>query len=293
MNAIQAKQIQIADYLHSQGINPKEAKGNNYWYCSPFRNERTASFKVDNEKNTWYDHGSGEGGNILDLVMKLHSIPSISGALAHLSGKTITTRPVETFSFPQQGNSNGFEEISVQPLTNPLLIRYLNERKINVPLAQQLCKEIHYKVKGKPYFAVGFENDKGDFALRNEYSKTCTSSDITFIDIGKPHCCVFEGFIDYLSFLSLKDKASIESNVVILNSVNNLNKATEFLKRHDTIYTFLDNDEAGRKCLNEICKLGKTISDQSKIYNGYKDLNDYLCGKKQVQQKQQKRGMKL
>ncbi|MDR2918204.1 MAG: toprim domain-containing protein [Tannerella sp.] len=110
---------------------------------------------------------------------------------------------------------------------------------------------------------------------------------------GKTHCCLFEGFIDYLSFLSLKGIQSIESNVIILNSVNNLNKATEFLKRHDTIYTFLDNDEAGRKCLNEIRKLDKTVSDQSQTYSGYKDLNDYLCGKKQVQQKQPKRGMRF
>ncbi|MDR2918205.1 MAG: hypothetical protein LBV72_02420 [Tannerella sp.] len=167
MNAIQAKQIQIADYLHSQGIYPKEIKGNICWYYSPFRNERTASFKVDNDKNAWYDHSSGEGGNILDLVMKLHNIPSISGALAHLSGKTITTQPVQPFSFQQQGNSNGFEEINTQPLTNPQLIRYLQERKIHIPLAEKLCKEIHYKVNDKPYFAIGFVNDKGGYALRN------------------------------------------------------------------------------------------------------------------------------
>ncbi len=231
MNSIQAKQI--ADYLHTQGINPKEIKGSSLWYYSPFRNESTASFKVDNDKNIWYDHGLGEGGNILDLVKKLHNISDISSVLSHLSGKAITTRPVEPFSFQQQENSSRFEDISIQPLNNPMLIQYLKDRKINIPLAQQLCKEIHYKAKGKPYFAIGFENDKGGFALRNEYSKICTSSEITSIDKGKPHCCVFEGFIDYLSFLTLKNVSSLESNIVILNSVNNLNKATEFLNLDD------------------------------------------------------------
>ncbi len=293
MNSIQAKEIKIVDYLHTLGINPKEIKGNNYWYYSPFRNERTTSFKVDNDKNIWYDHGSGEGGNIIDLVMRLHNIPDISGVLAHLSGKTIISLPTESFSFQQREDSPGFEDINVRPLSNPVLIQYLKERKINITLAQQLCKEIQYKVKGKPYFAIGFENDKGGYALRNEYSKICTSSDITSIDKGKLHCYVFEGFIDYLSFLTLKGRSDIESNIVILNSVNNLNKAIKFLKQHDTIYTFLDNDEAGKKCLNEIRKLGIPISDQSKIYQGYKDLNDFLCGKKQVQQKQQRRSMRL
>jgi hypothetical protein len=63
----EAKKIPITEYLYNLGINPEKVRGNNYWYHSPFRPETNPSFKVDAKKNVWYDHGSGEGGNILDL----------------------------------------------------------------------------------------------------------------------------------------------------------------------------------------------------------------------------------
>ncbi len=291
MTIADSKNINLADYLQSLGYTPHKRQGNQLWYYSPFRKEHTPSFKINLNRNEWYDFGTGEHGDIVDFVKILYNT-DVSKALQIISGR-VAFIPTNSFSLHRQENSPGFEDIKVRPLTNPALIQYLNERKVHIPFAEQLCEEVYYKVNGKPYFAIGFENDKGGFTLRNKYSQNCTSSDITTFDKGKAHCVVFEGFIDYLSFLTIKGKPSIESNVVILNSVNNLNKATEFLKQHGTIYTFLDNDDAGRKCLNEIRKLDVTVSDQSKMYNGYKDMNDYLCGKKQVQQKQQKRGMRL
>ena len=40
-------------------------------YLSPLREEHMPSFKVDYERNLWYDFGLGEGGSIIDLVMRL------------------------------------------------------------------------------------------------------------------------------------------------------------------------------------------------------------------------------
>jgi len=31
-----------------------------YWYLSPLREEKEASFKVNRKKNVWYDHGIGK-----------------------------------------------------------------------------------------------------------------------------------------------------------------------------------------------------------------------------------------
>ncbi len=294
------KNISIKQYLENRNINP--IKDRNYYgmYLSPFRNDNNPSFKVDYEQNLWHDFGTGEGGSIIDLVMKMDNC-NLSEAIRKLQNKESVSESL----FFQRNMIDKTEKQSVKqtepkisifkeiPIGNPALISYLNERHINIEIAKQHCSEIHYEVNGKPYYAIGFKNDNNGFILRNNFFKGCTSSDITTIDKGKSHCCVFEGFIDYLSFLSLKNEPSIESNIVVLNSVNNLNKASDFLKRHNTIYTFLDNDEAGKRCLNEIQKLGKTVSDQSQFYGGYKDINDYLCGKKQVQQKQQKRGIRF
>ena len=59
------KQISITDYLQQQGYSPARVQGIHYWYCSPLRNERTPSFKVNTERNQWYDFGSGEHGDII------------------------------------------------------------------------------------------------------------------------------------------------------------------------------------------------------------------------------------
>ena len=45
----------ITEFLQEHGHQPTSVKGNNWWYLSPLRNELTASFKVDVNKNVWYD----------------------------------------------------------------------------------------------------------------------------------------------------------------------------------------------------------------------------------------------
>lgn len=40
-------------------------------FLSPLRKERTPSFSVRYDKGLWYDFGLGEGGTLLQLVMRL------------------------------------------------------------------------------------------------------------------------------------------------------------------------------------------------------------------------------
>ena len=47
MNIEEAKSIQLEDYLRRMGFNPVKQQGDSIWYCSPFREEKTPSFKVD------------------------------------------------------------------------------------------------------------------------------------------------------------------------------------------------------------------------------------------------------
>ena len=55
MTIEEAKNIRLADYLHSLGYAPVKQQGVNLWYKSPFREETEASFKVNTEINKWYD----------------------------------------------------------------------------------------------------------------------------------------------------------------------------------------------------------------------------------------------
>jgi hypothetical protein len=93
MNITEAKNIPLADWLQSIGINPCKRQGNNLWYFSPFRNEEEASFKVNLARNEWYDFGSGKGGNIIDFVMEHQGTDSVLHTLQAIAGKASAISP--------------------------------------------------------------------------------------------------------------------------------------------------------------------------------------------------------
>lgn len=55
MNIEEAKNIRLADYLQSLGYQPVKQQGNSLWYNSPLRAEKEPSFKVNLDRNLWYD----------------------------------------------------------------------------------------------------------------------------------------------------------------------------------------------------------------------------------------------
>ena len=88
-------------------------------------------------------------------------------------------------------------------------------------------------------------------------------------------CAVFEGFIDFLSALTLG--IITKNDVMVLNSVVNVNKAIPFLNDYSVVNCYLDNDNAGRTALTELTAIyGTTVIDRSSLYSGFNDLNEYL-----------------
>ena len=139
-----------------------------------------------------------------------------------------------------------------------------------------------------------FSQPFGGYEIRNKFFKGCIApKDITHIRQTEPGetCCLFEGFMDYLSFLTLRqerhpDRPALNGqDYIVLNSVSNLSKALRPLGDYERIHCFLDNDRAGLEALREIQReYGSRVRDASPVYSGYKDLNDYLNGKKLSQQ---------
>ena len=70
------KNISIRLFLARRGIQPKYERNGYGMYLSPLREERTPSFKVDYVRNLWYDFGSGEGGTLRTLVIRLERCDS-------------------------------------------------------------------------------------------------------------------------------------------------------------------------------------------------------------------------
>lgn len=108
--------------------------------------------------------------------------------------------------------------------------------------------EVRFSLNGKWNFAIGFPNASGGYEVRNKYFKGCIApKDITHIrQTGEPKeiCYVFEGFMDYLSFLTLRQKNCPDypdfdkQDYLILNSVSNLSKALYPLGNYERIHCF-------------------------------------------------------
>ncbi len=301
MALYEIKQISIREYLAGLGIYPAKDHSHYGMYHSPFREDLDASMKVDYSKNLWIDYGTSEGGTLIDLVMKMDHC-SLHEAIAMLERKynngdastyQRNNAPSGNFSFHREKTDSTVKSpepsitiLKVQTISNPALIEYLNERQINLSIARIHCCEVHYSVNDKAYYAVGFQNDKGGYELRSKYFKGCTSKDITSIKPNKNHCLFFEGFMDYLSFLTIQKQQNAPIDVIVLNSLSNLGKVKSTLAAYKGIFTFFDNDQTGKRAIQELQSACNTINDLSYCYSGYKDLNEYLCRKLKPQMRQ-------
>lgn len=299
MNINEIKKIKLADYLQSLGYTPVKQQGKSLWYKSPLRNETDASFKVNTELNQWYDFGIGKGGNIIALAAELYHSENVAYLLERIAERTPYIRPA-SFSFGEQKTHNSrFQGVQVGELSSLALIDYLRGRGINIELAKRECKELRFEHNGKPYFAIGFPNISGGYELRNRYFKGCLApKDITHIlQQGEQRdvCYLFEGFMDYLSFLTIRvnnnpeEPRTSEQDYMVLNSVSNLSKAEQLLRPYTRIGSFLDNDQAGKRAYENLKKIfGNRLQDMSYHYAGHKDLNEYLCHKNQTKQVEKK-----
>lgn len=298
MNIQEIKTIKLQDFLASLGYTPTKQQGNKLWYLSPFRQESHASFKVNSDRNQWYDFGIGKGGNIIDLAELLYKSSDVSYLIRKIEDNVPNCTSIFSTSFAgikEKQQTNYFENLQILPLSHPALMRYLWDRCIDLEMAASVCKELHYDSNGKHYFGIGFPNIAGGYELRNPFFKGCIApKDISHFYADKPKkaCFLFEGFMDFLSFMTLKRKENPQNtglrqqDYMVLNSVTNIHKTIERLSRYDSVQCFLDNDDAGRNAYLQLSKeLGKPVTDASTLYNSFKDLNEYLCAESKHSEK--------
>ena len=289
------KQYPIVEYLESKGIKPVRRTSVYALYRSPLRAETHPSFKVDTEKNLWIDYAECRGGSIIDLCMRLEGC-TLSEAIHHL-GQNAPDNTV--YSSHKDFSQNNLQPtmaanetrklISISGTLPPHLQDYLTkERCINLEKAMPFLKCISYEVRNRLYQAIGFANLSGGYELRDDktFKGTIAPKDITpiFTDRAEP-VCIFEGFMDFLSFLSMKEE--ITNHCLVMNSVSNVARTIRYLNdRHLThIRTFLDNDEAGRRAVQDFIKAGFHVEDMNIHYKDFKDLNKYHVSRVREQQK--------
>ena len=297
------KRYSIVEYLERKGIKPVRSTPAYALYHSPLREDTHPSFKVDTEKNLWIDYAEGKGGSIIDLCMRLEGC-TLSETIRHLGRNTLDDTVhspykesvQDTFmqeSIRQAASTNGgARRLTGISDTLPLHLQnsLTEERCINMEKAMPFLRCISYEIRGLHYQAIGFANQSGGYELRDNgmFKGTIAPKDITpiFTD-GVDPVCIFEGFMDFLSFLSMKEE--IISHCLVMNSVSNVARAIRYLNdRHLThIRAFLDNDDAGRKATNDFIRAGFKVEDMSVHYGRFKDLNEYHIHRVRGQRKRQ------
>ncbi len=298
----------IREYLAGLNIYPVKDRGYYGMYHSPFREDNNASMKVDYNKNLWIDYGANAGGTLIDLAMRIENCSN--GEAIRLLEQRLSGADSFSFHWNRENFAKGKVQqelairiMDIKGLESPAILDYLQNRSINTEIAKENCKEVHYSVNDKPYYGIGFRNITGGYEIRNPYFKGCIGtkniSHIQQMD-RKNTCYLFEGFLDFLSFLTIRQKNNPQhpcsdwQDYIVLNSTANLPKALPRLVDYEQTHCFLDNDTAGRAAYKKLEKeLGLRIRDASRHYSGYKDLNDYLCGKKHVGDTNLNRHMKL
>lgn len=154
-------------------------------------------------------------------------------------------------------------------------------------VAEQFCREVHFQLHDKNYYGIGFKNDSDGFEIRNPYFKGSSApKNITTIKNNSDNILVFEGFMDFLSFMGItpnEDKNKYD--FVILNSVSLFEKARSFMEEHNAIRLYLDRDTTGQNCSRYALSLSSKYHDGSDLYKGYKDLNNWVMHQGKSQRK--------
>ncbi len=202
MNIEQAKKIPLkllVEYLGGRFSHFNNDKTET-WYFSPLRqNERTASFKVNESRNTWFDFGhsgslkgAGSGGDILDLwcdyyqINRKGHIRDVLLGLAALSLQpTIQDRPqpIKTNTKPPKAARWKILKVDNKIFYQPLKDE-LARRRISKTLSSLYLKQVSIQDTEKPdrkLTGIAFENcNPGgmEICIPNPIKETCFKTGI-------------------------------------------------------------------------------------------------------------------
>ncbi len=287
-NCAQANEMDLVDYLSSLGFKPSKIRNTDHWYLSPFRREDTPSFKVNRQKNVWYDHGDGSGGTLIDFGLRYFncSVPdfleklSINSPFHPLLSSSSTKSPTAAAS--------PLVITGIHPINSLDLLLYLKDRRIDFSIAIRYCKQVVFEIDNKFNKALGFANDQGGYELRNASFKASSSpkSPTTFLS-NADTLLVFEGFFDFLSYQMInQNQDSQPADFLILNSTAFFEKSRPAMENYSSVRLLLDHDPTGEKFTQQALSWGPKYEDHSSLYQGHKDLNEWLqsAGKSQANQ---------
>jgi len=278
------KSVPITSYLAGKQIYPVLETGGQYCYFSPFRQERTPSFFVNPGKNVFMDFADGNGGDNIKLVTQLDRVDFL--AAAKILQSVDQSFEIELRAgLPASPQYQSFVK-RITPVTHYALTNYISDtRGIPLSIAKNELSEIHYYTSKGEFFSLGFKNESDGWELRNPSFKGCIGQKDISIRGNRSgrFAMIFEGFMDYLSFLAchtkLLENGGRDTCFYILNSLSLIARLPD-LERFEVIFLYLDNDHEGKKAAIRIAeKYQHAFNHSALLFPGHKDFNHYLTSK--------------
>lgn len=291
MNIEQANSIPLAEIMEKLTACLGKPSGHELVYASPLRDERTPSFYVNPDKNVWYDHGEGIGGDVVSLIShhlqrsgESHTVADALRWLRNMAGQPTRIKPVA--EKPDVQKEKSLSLVRTQVLKHAALLSYLKSRNLPTHTAKHYLNEawIYNRNTKKHFFALAFANDSGGHEIRNGFLKISLGrKDLTFIrgTVAKPKGIhLFEGFTDFLSALAHYKVARLAEDAIVFNSLSLMNEATPLIRGYGyrEAFTWMDNDAAGQKATNALAKFfeseeGLLHRPMNDLFQPHKDVN--------------------
>jgi len=153
----------------SKTVNLKK-RGKEFIGLSPFKNEKTPSFTINDEKGFYHCFSTGEHGNIFDFIMKTQNLKfgEAVKTLANLAGM----RPY-TFSKIDEEREKSWQEYS--SLFSKYVDHYHNDlvKNKNLNFVREYLKNRNISLGEIEKFKIGFVENNSNFleSIIKIYSK--------------------------------------------------------------------------------------------------------------------------
>ncbi|WP_461136947.1 hypothetical protein, partial [Spirosoma lituiforme] len=233
------------------GYEVAKQQGGRKWYR--YRNEKTASFVLSKDGLAWFDHGTGKGGNIIDLAMMEAGTDSVHDALQFIE-KTVGFMSYAIPPIRQRlpvVTETAYTVEAIRIMTDRRGENWCRSRGLDIDACRPYLSDIYFnratKPLSKPLYAVGVPNifdqpDKRCLEMRTQLNggpwikSSIGQKTITVFQSGREITpwYLFEGLPDFCTFLTHRRPTINEMSFLILNGVGMTSHAIDYLKQQPT-----------------------------------------------------------
>ena len=272
---------------------------------SPLRDDDFEPSFFITKYNTWIDYGTGERGDIFDLIKHLENTQDFKSTVLkakqifkdlygyypdeNLNVNNIKKEIKKDVNFNSSEkkrkkivSKSNLEIIEKSSNFNDFNLKnyFINERGIDEEILKNETKQltIYNKKTGKTFTAIGFENNSGGYELRNKLFKgSLGKKDITTKNVNRDGIVLLEGFTDYLSLLTiLKNKDFREQNTVFEEMYKKMEKIGFIILNSIVNLPKIVPFIKGKKIFTLLDNDEAGINTTNKLKNEYKDIADKI-----------------